>query len=388
MGNAVQKLETNQVNTIKSTARSANFELLRILCMAMIVVCHCLGHGGATGNVPLYSANWFICEILYPFLLVGVNCYVLISGYFLCESSFKAKKLLSLWTTTLFWSVGLRLFSIAISHTQLSLVELVKSVLPVTQRQYWFVTTYLLMYLFVPFLNQAISHMTKKQHGGFLLMYFAVFIVLQNITFWNEFTQSNERSPLYFIFLYMTAAYIKKYPPTVKRHWGLLYLLISVLIFAWKAGISAITITLRGEVFGETAFSYYNSVTVYLASVCLFLAFKELSIKGVRLSKLILFVSPLTFGVYLIHDHKDIRSLLWSKIFPSAEWVSSPFMILWILGASAAVFAGCLLLEYVRKLIWKLLRIDRGLDKIGSKLTDLWQNLVDRLLDSNMEGQE
>lgn len=388
MGNADKKLENDQVNTAKGAARSANFELLRILCMAMIVLGHCFTHGGAPTSVTLFSVNWFVCQFVPSFLHVGVNCYVLISGYFLCESSFKAKRLLGLWTTTLFWSVGLHLFSVAISHTNFSLSALMKSALPITQSGYWFVTTYLLMYLFVPFLNHAIRHMTKKQHGGFLLIYFAVFIVLQNFTFWTDFTQSNAHSPLYFIFLYMTAAYIRKYPPAAKRHWGLFYLLISLLIFLWKAGISIITISLKGEAFGETAFSSFNSITVYLASVFLFLAFKELNIKSVRLSKLIVFVSALTFGVYLIHDHNDIRSLLWNKIFPSLEWVSSPFMILWIFAASAVVFVACLLLEYVRKLIWKLLRIDHLLELIGEKLTVLWQKLVDRLFKSNVEGQE
>lgn len=386
MGSADKKLKGNQVNTVKSPARSANFELLRILCMAMIVVQHCFGHGGADTSSTAFSFNWFVCQFLPSFCHVGVNCYLLISGYFLCESNFKAKRLLSLWATTLFWSVGLHIFSVAFSYTDFSLSALAKSAFPITQRGYWFVTSYLLMYLFVPFLNHAIKHMTKKQHGGFLLMYFSVFIVLQNFTFWSEFTQSNAHSPLYFIFLYMTAAYIRKYPPAEKRHWGLFYLLISLLIFAWKAGVSIITITLLGQAFGETAFSSFNSVTVYLASVFLFLAFKELSIKGIRLSGLIVFLSSLTFGVYLIHDHNDIRSLLWEKIFPSSEWVSSPLMILWIIAASAIVFVACLLLEYLRKLVWKLFRIDRLLDRLGNKLTALWQKLVDRLFNSSMEG--
>ena len=82
----------------KST-RMANLELLRCVAMMMVVALHYLGKGElltdlsgeALGGAGL--AAW----LLESFCIVAVNVYMLISGYFLCSSSFKPSRLLSLY---------------------------------------------------------------------------------------------------------------------------------------------------------------------------------------------------------------------------------------------------------------------------------------------------
>lgn len=367
------------INAANAAVRAVNFEALRILCMAMIVVYHCMVHGNVSARIPEYSINWYVYQIIYPFLQVGVNCYVLISGYFLCESRFRVKRILSVWMTTLFWSVCLRSFSIIISHTDFNVVEVVKAFIPITQREYWFATSYLLMYLCTPFLNQAIKHMTRKQHGSFLLMIFAVFIVLQNITFWNDFTFASGHSPAFFIILYVAAAYIRKYPPAIKKNWAVYFLMISLLCGVLDTVVTVVSRGLLGQVFGGTAFTSFNSVTIFLASIFLFLAFREIEISPRFLGKCILTVSPNVFGIYLIHDHNDIRSLIWNEIFHCSEWGTSAAMILKIIGASMTVFVICLLIEATRRRMWKLCHMDAKLERISTRMEDYWERCVDYL---------
>ena len=324
MGEFANKKKMQREKTIMNKERTTNFEALRILCMLMIVIYHCLVHGNVLEQVSDYSANWFVYQLVYPFLQVGVNCYVLISGYFLCESKFNMKRVLGLWLTTLFWSVVLRLFSIGISNTDFNAIEMIKALIPITQREYWFVTSYLLMYLCTPFLNVAIANMERKQHGACVLAIFTVFILLQNITFWNVFTFASDQSPLFFIFLYITAAYIRKYPPARKRNWGRYYLVISLLTSLLDIGVSVVSKKVLGHVFGGNAFTTFNSVTIFLSSVFLFLAFCGLEIRGRFFKKIILAIAPLTFGIYLIHDHNDIRTLIWDRIFKCESWGCKP----------------------------------------------------------------
>ena len=355
--------------------RASNFEALRILSMVMIVVYHCMVHGNVMNNVPDYSLNWLIYSLIYPLLQVGVNCYVLISGYFLCDSRFKASRILNLWLTTLFWAVALRFFSIAISHTEASIVEIVKAFIPITQREYWFVTTYLLMYLCTPFLNSAIRHMTQRQHASALLMSFVVFIALQNVFFWNNFTYVSDHSPLFFFILYITSAYIRKYPPA-KRNWFARYLIAALMVFVLDTAVTFLSKRLLGYVFGGTAFTVFSSVPVFLESVFLFLAFRELRIKKEWLAKIILFVSPLVFGVYLIHDHNDIRSLIWGELFRCNEWGNDPLLMFRVFGTSVVVFLIALLLEWLRKQLWKLVCVDNFSKHICGRAEMLWQKLV------------
>lgn len=61
--------------------RNNSLDFLRIVAMGMIISMHYLGHGGierAGVGYGSYCGAWLIKS----FVSVGVNCYVLITGYF------------------------------------------------------------------------------------------------------------------------------------------------------------------------------------------------------------------------------------------------------------------------------------------------------------------
>ena len=59
--------------------RESNFELLRIVAMIFIVAHHFLI---ASGNINYYSPTLCGGEFANSFLVCGVDCFILISGYF------------------------------------------------------------------------------------------------------------------------------------------------------------------------------------------------------------------------------------------------------------------------------------------------------------------
>ena len=68
--------------------RQANFELLRIVAMMMIIILHYLNKGNlVTAYTTDSSAVNYTAHLIQAFCIVSVNCYVLLSGYFLVESS-------------------------------------------------------------------------------------------------------------------------------------------------------------------------------------------------------------------------------------------------------------------------------------------------------------
>ena len=77
--------------------RMANLEVLRCVAMMMVVVLHYLGKGGLLPDLtaPL-SVQDMAAWLLEAFCIVAVNVYMMISGYFLCEGSFKLSRLLTL----------------------------------------------------------------------------------------------------------------------------------------------------------------------------------------------------------------------------------------------------------------------------------------------------
>lgn len=89
--------------------RNRNLDLLRIVSMFMVVLLHSFNHGGLLQDIaPAYGTpNLYLVQAIFSFCLVAVNCFVLISGYFLCASDFKLKKWVSTWGQALVYSVGI-----------------------------------------------------------------------------------------------------------------------------------------------------------------------------------------------------------------------------------------------------------------------------------------
>ena len=72
--------------------RNVSLDILRILCMFLIVLGHAMIHGQVLDAVAANSPNYFLLHVLRAFLSVHVNCFVLISGYFLCTHEFRIRK--------------------------------------------------------------------------------------------------------------------------------------------------------------------------------------------------------------------------------------------------------------------------------------------------------
>lgn len=82
--------------------RNTSLDALRVLCMFLIVLGHAMVHGHVLDTLSPNSINYYIVNILRAFLSVHVNCFVLISGYFLCTYKFRLSKVFFIWWQTFF----------------------------------------------------------------------------------------------------------------------------------------------------------------------------------------------------------------------------------------------------------------------------------------------
>jgi surface polysaccharide O-acyltransferase-like enzyme len=147
----------------KAAKRDSGLDLLRIACTMMVVCNHLMSWTGILdGSAKPLEPLWLAENTLFALTLPAVNCFVLISGFFLCNSKFKLKKLVCLWTQALFYSVGFYLLACVFDKdTAFSTLAFLKSFLVVILRRYWFVTAYVLLYIFSPYLNCAIHAMNQ-----------------------------------------------------------------------------------------------------------------------------------------------------------------------------------------------------------------------------------
>lgn len=129
---------------------------------------------------------------------------------------------------------------------------------------------------------------------------------------------------------------------------------------------------------GENMFLSYSSVTMVVASACLFRFFEGLHISGKIVRSAAPLLSSLTFGVYLIHEQPEVRPLLWERWLRPAAYAHSPFLIPMLFAMALAVFCGCGALEYLRQRVSALLG--------AKKLTEAAAERIGRWVSARIEG--
>lgn len=151
--------------------RNASFELLRIICMFMIVVYHIF----IKAYHPIVENSAGYGMMMFP-LHISVVCFVLISGYFGIKFSFK--KLILLLSQIIFYNVLCYVVS-SLCLDSFTFKEFVKSFLPLTYNQdLWFIRTYIILFLLVPIINKYIEFTpppSVQSYVHHISLYFSVF---------------------------------------------------------------------------------------------------------------------------------------------------------------------------------------------------------------------
>lgn len=296
--------------------RQANFELLRIVAMFMIISLHYLVKGWVATPFPIVAKEnpvGVLAWLIEAFCIVAVNCYVLISGYFLVESAWKPGRVFSLLAQVLFYSllipIALPLTGV-VSWGDMDLYDWIGFAFPFGTEHYWFATAYLVMYLFAPFLAAGIKKMEKRNLQILLALLLAFFSLEKTILPVYLATDRYGYDFGWFLCLFVAAGYVRLYGISwleKQSHAVGGYALSSLLI--WLLAMASNT--LGGEI--ETFIHYanmlyaYNHLLCVTGAVSLFYVFKNLRIKEGRFVGAVRRLAPYTFGVYLLHEHMLVR---------------------------------------------------------------------------------
>ena len=349
-------------------SRLPQFELLRIISMLLIVTLHFMSHGGVNDRLELGSVAYFVFSFIRMLSYLGVNCFVLLSGYFLCESSFKPSRIIKTIMQVLFYSVLCALLSFVVFHTKLGIKDLLFTFFPISGNKYWFASVYIVMLFISPVLNYAISRMDRKQHIGVVIILLFAFSIIPTLLFWGKGTYSDGKDVGWFITLYMMAAFVRKHPMELRKNYvRLLFLGCILLTVIIEFGIHAIALSFSIAI--PEKFMYYNnSPFIALGSILLLIWVSKM--KRIPALKAVTIIGSLTFGVYLLHDNDLIRNKLWGIIDAPRYLDNLAFEALYMIGVVIVIFiVGCVI-ELIRKKIMSVLRIEEILGEITDRTFD------------------
>ncbi len=320
--------------------REASFELLRIICMLLIILSHFEGHGGWIYNMIGY--NYVLAKLLHSIFTPSVNLFVMISAYFGCMRELRSiqwKKIGKLYLQLQFYSLLLFAIFLGTGLINFNYGWLIDTLFPIARGKYWFFSAYVFMMLASPLLNFLIKRLGRKQHF-ILCIFIALIAVCQNAIFGTMLPLSGGYSGVWFCLLYIIAAYIRKYDISFKNKISAIACLLVYL---------AIVATGYFVNFG------YTDLPTLFASIFIFLVFKKFKIKNLRISRMICFASSLTFGIYLIHDSPEMRAFMYQNIFFSYKFYDSRISCLIMIGFIFATFFACGAIEFSRQKLFDIL---------------------------------
>lgn len=317
--------------------RDSSIELLRIISMIMIVFHHFAVHGNFLYPKNDFSISYFWYNFIGMWGKVGVNLFVLISGYFLINSKapiFNLKRILKFWGQVFFYSTSLYLiFGFFGLTNDFGIKVFIKRCLPIMFSSWWFATTYFVLYLIHPFFNKLLNNLDKKTYQNLLILLVVCFSIIPTLT--NSIFQGN--ALLCFITLYAIAGYIRNYGFNKKfssKHYFLLFFAMS--LFTYVLTIKKHSIT----------FISSEKLYILLISVSLFMLFTNLKM---NYHKWINTIASATFGVYLIHDYYVVRPILWKNIFNNVQFQDSIMLIPYSIIVVLIVYITCTIIDLIRQ---------------------------------------
>ncbi len=214
------------------------------------------------------------------------------------------------------------------------------------------------MYFFIPFMNKVILLMNKSENKKLCLTILIIYCILPFMTLKNDdpFSIKEGYCPLWLMFLYIIGANLKLFPLQISKIKLILLFFLSMII-PWIIKLISYFSSIYRKKYVLGIFIQYNSIFMVLNAIFLISFFSQLKIKSKLIVMIIKSITPLTFGVYLIHS-RIIGKYFVRKIsvLKNQHYIK---MNLKVIMYSLQISLLSLLIDYSRYIFFKLIKIDK-----------------------------
>lgn len=279
--------------------RNSNFELLRLLAMFGIIVHHLVIKGASTcGYIDSYDyeRDGVVGLLLNSFVVGGVNCFILITGWFGIKNV--TKPFIRLFFETAIFGFISYMFLITTNREDFSLGHVILSM---DFRQNWFVIAYLMLLIVSPILERSLKNIAYAE-----LKHWIWLLIILNIGFVLLLGKLNDNgyNVIQFIFLYYISRFLRISCENHKRWFFILerysmVLYIMAVLFLTMGYLLLYTIDYQPS---SIKWFGYNNPLVIIVSVALFVCIVKTNIR----SNIINLLATGVFGVFILHTTKYI----------------------------------------------------------------------------------
>lgn len=316
------------------SARNSNFELVRIFAIIGVI----MGHYSVWGALPIRENVFTFQEVFLDLMTIGnlsVTIFMMISGYFLIKSTkVNWEKFVAIILVAMFYS--LFIFTIMCIDTKtFDWMELYNSFFSFLTGRAWFITCYLIIYLFHPFINKLIKALSDRELNIFVLLLFIVSTVITILPYTDKFL--NGLVSLFVIYVYGAFLQLRKEHKlfSKKNGWilvgiGLFVIITSVVLLKWVAQSNPA----MGEG-GNLYFYTKNAFPVIAVAIGVIMICEK---SKPHYSRVVNFIASFNLGIYLAHSNTEYwESVIWGRIFRVPYYIQTYHVV-------PALFITCIVL--------------------------------------------
>lgn len=332
------------------TQRESSFELLRILSQVFIVLYHiCYIWQGKE-----YSGQPFFQAVSIP-LHIGVVVFVLLSGYFTIK--LKVSGLVKLLGIFIIYCLPEVIYSVS---TAKDLLHTVRSLMFFSNSHFWFVKTYLYLFLVSPMINLWLKHATERQRWymvvvfGFVACYMAVSK--------GDASMSTGKNLTNFIYFYLVGNqlyyYRERWMNTKTSKLLLCYIVFNMVILALEYFMNGNVV---GKLVKTLSFPYHSPL-ILIGAVMFFMIIGKQHIQ----SRFINYVAASSLAIYLIHGSRPYLPALHGIVCGYLQGVIGNNILL--LGSytiyTLIIITACVCVDKCLNPIWSVI------NKLGRRLQE------------------
>ena len=336
--------------------KEANFQLLKIAAMLMIVSHHIVAKNMLNVDTQIVgiTLNKLALQVLGNNAFIGNNLFFLVSAWFLSKKNdesvclnYSMKSCFRIEKTVLFYSIAM-----CIAMTVLGLqskTALLGCIFPTMTGVWWYPTTYIVFLLIWPFYHRALMWFSDDSLKQFTLVILSVWSLTSLIPFVNL----GASNLITFFMLYAVVIVVRRLNITFEDH---KFKFICFMIIPYCAAIISIIVLdlLGSKITAAAQYSCYFMRGNYrpvsmMVSVGLFMWGTSWKIKSNRMLD---YLAEATFGIYLFHMYPTMSKLLFERVFSLQDIIYKPYAVVYLVIATLAIFVAGLLIDSIRRLLF------------------------------------
>ena len=355
----------------KEKKRNPNIDLIRIAGMLAIIIVHMFQHGDIFNKYKKFIG----LQLINIFCKWHVSSFGMISGI-VGNLNHKYSNLFYLWFVAVFYLFIIYMIFIKSDHSKIK-ETLSKYIFPVTYGHYWYFTAYFGIYSFMPFINASITILPKITVKKSIYFMIGMFIIWTSL-FGDIFAQHTGYTPITLFIYYIFGAYIGKYiffknfeiifRFLICTICLIIYIFISVISYNIGIKNSYPNINTKFKRLFET---YINCLPTLIQVFSIMIFIAQLKFNK-YISRIISFIGPLTFDIYLIHENPYIRKHYVGKyVSRQSNELNFSAVNFFVFKGCIYIFIICITIAYLRSIIFKVMKIKNICILIESIMTKI-----------------